>query len=66
MELREEDMTQLREEALRRGIFPVGTPVRRTDLEPNHLYVIYMDEYGTEYIYRRGILTIVTLEGKVY
>ncbi len=65
MDLREE-VTDLREEALRRGIFPVGEPVRRTDLEPNHLYIIYMDEYGTEYIIRRGILTIVTLEGKVY
>lgn len=54
------------EESKKRGLYRIGTPVRRTDLEPNHLYVIYMDEYGTEYIFRRGILTIVTLEGKVY
>lgn len=54
------------EEAKRRGLAPVGIPVRRMDLEPNHLYVCYMDEYENEFVVRRGILTIVTLDGKVY
>ncbi len=56
----------LKEEALQRGVPRVGEPVRRTDLEPNHLYEIYMDEYDNEYIFRRGILTIVTGDGKVF
>ena len=57
---------KLKAEAARRGISVVGTPLRRTDLEPNHLYEIYMDEYDTEFIFRRGILTIVSVDGKVY
>ena len=54
------------QEAKKRGLLKVGTPVRRTDLEPNHLYVCYMDEFNNEYVVRRGILTIVTQEGTVY
>ena len=54
------------EEAKRRGLAPVGIPVRRMDLEPSHLYVCFMDEYENEFVVRRGILTIVTLDGKVY
>ncbi|MCR5137476.1 MAG: hypothetical protein K6C12_10385 [Oscillospiraceae bacterium] len=56
----------LKAEAARRGVRQIGTPLRRTDLEPSHLYEIYMDEYETEFIFRRGILTIVTVDGKVY
>ena len=56
----------LRQEAINRGVLRVGTPERRTDLEPNHLYEIYMDEYGNEYVIRRGILTIVSCYGRVY
>ena len=54
------------EEARKRGLSRIGTPVRRTDLEPNHLYVCFMDEFDNEYVIRRGILTIVTGDGKVY
>ena len=53
-------------EAAKRGLSEIGTPVRRTDLEPNHLYVCYMDEYENEYVVRRGILTVVTADGRVY
>ena len=53
-------------ESRRRGLPKIGTPVRRMDLEPNHLYVCYMDEYDNEYVVRRGILTVVTGDGKVY
>ena len=51
---------ELRDEAIRRGL------PRRVDLEPNHLYVCYMDEFENEYVVRRGILTIVSADGKVY
>ena len=57
---------ELIREAIARRVPEIGHPVRRADLEPNHLYVIYMDEYGNEYIIRRGILTIVGLNGVVY
>ena len=56
----------LREEAIKRGVLRVGTPEHRPDLEPNHLYVIYMDQFGNEYVIRRGILTIVSCYGRVY
>ncbi len=57
---------ELRTEALKRGLPRVGRPVRRVDLEPNHLYVCYMDDFDNEYVVRRGILTIVSADGKVY
>ena len=57
---------ELRAEALNRGLPQVGIPRRRVDLEPNHLYVCYMDEFENEYVVRRGILTIVSADGKVY
>ena len=56
----------LKDEAVKRGVPQIGDPYRREDLEPNHLYIIYMDEYDNEYIIRRGILTIVTGDGKVF
>ena len=56
----------LKQEAISRGVLYVGTPEHRPDLEPNHLYQIYMDEHGNEYVIRRGILTIVSCYGKVY
>ena len=56
----------LKAEARKRGIQNIGDPYRRHDLEPNHLYEIYMDEYDNEYIIRRGILTIVAADGTVY
>ena len=56
----------LRDEAAKRGLPRIGTPQRRVDLEPNHLYVCYMDEFDNEYVVRRGILTIVSADGKVY
>ena len=57
---------ELRAEALKRGLPQVGRPIRRVDLEPNHLYVCYMDDFDNEYVVRRGILTIVSADGKVY
>lgn len=56
----------LKEEAEKRGVPQIGDPFRCEDLEPNHLYEIYMDEFDNEYILRRGILTIVSSAGKVY
>ena len=56
----------LKEEAEKRGVPQIGEPFRCVDLEPNHLYEIYMDEFDNEYILRRGILTIVSSAGKVY
>ncbi len=56
----------LKEEAEKRGVPQIGEPYRCEDLEPNHLYEIYMDEFDNEYILRRGILTIVSGAGKVY
>ena len=56
----------LKDEAVKRGLPTFGEPLRRQDLEPNHLYEIYMDEYDNEFIIRRGILTIVTGDGKVF
>ncbi len=57
---------ELKQEAIKRGVLHVGTPEHRPDLEPNHLYEIYMDQFGNEYVIRRGILTIVSCYGKVY
>ncbi len=56
----------LKEEAVKRGLPQIGEPFRCHDLEPNHLYEIYLDEFDNEYIIRRGILTIVSGVGKVY
>ena len=50
----------------RRGVPRIGDPYRCQELEPNHLYEIYMDEFNNEYIIRRGILTIVTGDGRVF
>ena len=55
------------EESKKRGLYRIGTPVRRTDLEPNHLYQCYMDEFENEYVVRRGILTAtVTRNSSAY
>lgn len=56
----------LKDEASRRGVPRIGDPYRCHELEPNHLYEIYMDEFDNEYIIRRGILTIVTGDGRVF
>ena len=56
----------LKDEAIRRGVPHIGDPFRCHDLEPSHLYEIYMDEFNNEYIIRRGILTIVSGDGRVY
>ncbi len=56
----------LKDEASRRGVPRIGDPYRCQELEPNHLYEIYMDEFNNEYIIRRGILTIVTGDGRVF
>ena len=56
----------LKDEAIRRGVPRIGEPYRCHELEPNHHYEIYMDEFDNEYIIRRGILTIVTGDGRVF
>ena len=56
----------LKDEAVKRGLPHIGETHRCQELEPNHLYEIYMDEYDNEYIIRRGILTIVTGDGRVF
>ena len=65
-EKRRRNMEKLQEEARKRGLKQIGEPIRRFDLEPNHLYEIYLDEYDNEYVFRRGILTIVAADGTVY
>ncbi len=55
----------LRTQALRIGFPIVGELTRCTGMEPSHLYQCYFDDAENEYILYRGILTIVTADGKV-
>ena len=56
----------LKDEAVKRGLPHIGEPHRCQELEPNPLYEIYMDEYDNESIIRRGILTIVSGDARVF
>ncbi len=47
--------------------FPiVGELTRCTELEPSHLYRCYFDAAKNRYILYRGILTIVSADGRVF
>ena len=48
------------------GFQIAGNLVRCTGREPSHLYQCYLDEAGNEYILRRGILTIIAADGRVF
>ena len=56
----------IRTQAEKIGFQIVGRLVRRRDREPSHLYQCFLDEADNEYILRRGILTIVAADGRVY
>ena len=56
----------IRAEAERIGFHVVGELKRCTDLEPTHLYRCFLDEAQNTFILRRGILTIVAADGRVY
>lgn len=48
------------------GFCFVGALVRHRELEPSHVYQCFLDEADNEYILRRGILTIIAADGRVY
>ncbi len=48
------------------GFRIVGTLVRHREPEPTHVYQCFLDEAENEYILRRGILTIIAADGRVY
>ena len=48
------------------GFQIIGELTRCVDMEPTHLYQCYFDEAQNEFILRRGILTIVAADGKVF
>lgn len=48
------------------GFRIVGALVRHRELEPIHVYQCFLDEAENEYILRRGILTIIAADGRVY
>ena len=56
----------VRKQAERIGFQVVGELIRCLGKERSHLYQCYMDEASNEYILRRGILTIISADGKVY
>ena len=56
----------IRAQAEKIGFHIVGSLVRCRDLEPSHLYQCFLDEAENEYILRRGILTIIAADGRVY
>ena len=56
----------VRAQAEKMGFQIIGDLVRCLGREPSHLYQCYLDEAMNEYILRRGILTIISADGKVY
>ena len=56
----------IRAQAERIGFQIVGELTRCIEREPTHLYQCYFDEAQNEFILRRGILTIVAADGKVF
>ena len=56
----------IRMQAERIGFRIVGELTRCTGMEPTHLYQYYLDEAENRYILRRGILTIITADGRVF
>ena len=53
-------------QAERVGFQIVGELTRYIEREPTHLYQCYFDEARNEFIVRRGILTIIAVDGKVF
>lgn len=53
-------------QAERGGFRIVGELTRYIEREPTHLYQCYFDEARNEFIVRRGILTIIAVDGKVF
>ena len=53
-------------QAERGGFRIVGELTRSIEREPTHLYQCYYDEARNEFIVRRGILTIIAVDGKVF
>ena len=60
-----QDMT-IRAQAERIGFRIVGELTRCVGMEPTHLYQYYLDEAENRYIVRRGILTIIAADGRVF
>ena len=56
----------LKDEAIRRGVPRIGDPYRCHELEPNHLYEIYMDEFCPHIRMDKHLATIVTGDGRVF
>ena len=56
----------IRAQAERIGFQVVGELTRCIEREPTHLYQCYFDEARNEFIVRRGILTIIAVDGKVF
>ena len=48
------------------GFSIIGDLIRRMDRECSHLYECYEDSVGNTYMMRRGILTIISVNGEVY
>ena len=48
------------------GFRIVGTLVRHREPEPTRVYQCFLNEAENEYILRRGILTIIAADGRVY
>ena len=56
----------IRRQAEHIGFRIVGELTRCTGLEPSHLYRCYFDAADNKYILYRGILTIVSADGRVF
>ncbi len=56
----------IKAQAERIGFRIVGELTRCMDLEPTHLYQYYFDEAENKYIIHRGILTIISADGRVF
>ena len=56
----------IRRQAERIGFQIVGELTICMELEPTHLYQCFFDEAQNEFILRRGILTIIAADGKIY
>ena len=56
----------IRRQAEKIGFRIVGELTRCVGMEPSHLYQCYFDDAQNKYILRRGILTIVAADGKVF
>ena len=62
---RRTDMS-IRAQAKHIGFPIIGELTRYPGLEPSHLYQYWFDDAENKYILYRGILTIVTADGRVF